>query len=120
MSACMFGPSSSPRLVRLGAEWAGWVFKHAESHQLRAMAGPVSARLMAAVGLVDEGEEGGAEDQGGAEGMQVGNRHCSDLQISQLGSWLHQMFPVKSAYVSLYAPRMTSTSTLLMWLAHAA
>lgn len=72
MSACMFGPSSSPRLVRLGAEWAGWVFKHAESHQLRAMAGPVSARLMAAVGLADDEEEAG-----GAEGMQVRDRLSS-------------------------------------------
>eukprot|EP00878_Enallax_costatus_P020969 GHUV01022185.1.p1 GENE.GHUV01022185.1~~GHUV01022185.1.p1 ORF type:complete len:557 (+),score=262.61 GHUV01022185.1:128-1798(+) len=69
MSACMFGPSSSPRLVRLGAEWAGWVFKHAESHQLRAMAGPVSARLMAAVGLAEEQALTGEE--GGEDGMQV-------------------------------------------------
>lgn len=51
LSACMYGPASSPRLLRLGAEWAGWMFKHAPAHQLRAMAGPLLQRLLAALGL---------------------------------------------------------------------
>uniref|UniRef100_A0A383W1Y8 Proteasome component Ecm29 N-terminal domain-containing protein n=1 Tax=Tetradesmus obliquus TaxID=3088 RepID=A0A383W1Y8_TETOB len=57
LSACMYGPASSPRLLRLGAEWAGWMFKHAPAHQLRAMAGPLLQRLLAALGL--EGAEAG-------------------------------------------------------------
>eukprot|EP00879_Flechtneria_rotunda_P019701 GHRR01020702.1.p1 GENE.GHRR01020702.1~~GHRR01020702.1.p1 ORF type:complete len:263 (+),score=132.79 GHRR01020702.1:1-789(+) len=65
MSACLAGPSSSARLVRLGAEWTGWVFKHAEPHQLKAMAGPVLQRLLAALGLQ---EEGAADDSAAAEG----------------------------------------------------
>jgi len=39
LQTCFSGPSSTPRLVRLGAQWAGWMFKHAEKHQLKAMAG---------------------------------------------------------------------------------
>lgn len=61
MSSCLYGPSSSPRLVRLGAEWAGWVFKHAHQHQLKAMAGPVLSRLLAAVGLQEGADAGGSD-----------------------------------------------------------
>jgi hypothetical protein len=35
----------------VGAEWAAWMFKHAPAHQLRAMAGPLLQRLLAALGL---------------------------------------------------------------------
>jgi hypothetical protein len=66
LSACMYGPSASPRLLRLGAEWAAWMFKHAPAHQLRAMAGPLLQRLLGALGL---SAEAAADGQG--EDMQV-------------------------------------------------
>jgi hypothetical protein len=70
LSACMYGPSASPRLLRLGAEWAAWMFKHAPAHQLRAMAGPLLQRLLAALGL----QQGAGGDDGDGDAMQV--REC--------------------------------------------
>jgi Proteasome stabiliser len=60
------GPGSSPRLVRLGAEWAGWVFKHAEPHQLRAMAPLLLGRLAGALGLDDGEVAAGSQGVGSA------------------------------------------------------
>ncbi|KAF6252865.1 proteasome stabiliser ECM29 [Scenedesmus sp. NREL 46B-D3] len=67
LTACMYGPAASPRLLRLGAEWAAWMFKHAPAHQLRAMAGPLLQRLLAALGLqAADGGEGDAMQVDGA------------------------------------------------------
>jgi hypothetical protein len=71
----MYGPAASPRLLRLGAEWAAWMFKHAPAHELRAMAGPLLQRLLAALGL--------QQADGDVDAMQVGGG-CDDAIFSNV------------------------------------
>ena len=58
---------SAGRLRALGMEWCVWVIKHAETHQLKAMAPALLARLLPATG--GEAPAAAAADDGGDDAM---------------------------------------------------